>query len=76
MESSLDLDQLASEKPSNQDLNPYPANIFVKKINVICCIYSNALQTNFINTMDPDQIRLLLREQSDLGPYCLQYRLV
>ena len=41
------------------------------------CMYSNALQTNFImdaNSMNPDQPRrLLLKEQSDLGPYCLQF---
>ena len=33
---------------------------------------------NFImvaNTMNPDQTAPLLREQSDLDPYCLQYRL-
>ena len=29
----------------------------------VCCLYSNALQAKFI-----------LREQSDLGSYCLQYR--
>ena len=40
----------------------------------VCCIYSNDLLTNFVmeaNTMNPDQTAP--KEQSDLGPYCLQY---
>ena len=48
---------------------------FVQKMSVkdVCCICSNALQTNFImeaNIISPDQSA---QEQSDLGPYCLQY---
>ena len=42
----------------------------------VCCIYSNALQSNFFmeeNNINPDQTAP--KEQSDLGPYCLQYRL-
>ena len=42
--------------------------------------YSNVLQNTFAmsaNAMDTDQTahQMLLREQSDLGPYCLQYGL-
>ena len=46
----------------------------------VCCIYSGALLTRlhhgskYLFTMNPDQTALLL-EQTDLGPYCLQYRL-
>ena len=39
-----------------------------------CCIYTNVLQNTFFgeaNKMNPDQTV----GQSDLGPYCLQYRL-
>ena len=41
----------------------------------VCCIYSSALQTEFYyeaeaNTINPDPFW----EQSNLGPYCLQYR--
>ena len=50
------------------------ANIFVlKKVVCVLClmhIYSNALQTRIFhgsNSINPDQ--------TDLGPYCLQYRL-
>ena len=42
----------------------------------VCCKYSNAFRLNFLmeaNTMNPDQTAPW--EQSDLGPYCLQYRL-
>ena len=48
-------------EPSTFHFNPYSANNFVQKMSSaynICCIYSNALQTNFIieaNTMNPDQ---------------------
>ena len=62
-------------------LNVYPDYFFFAKkrssAHYVCCICSNALKTNFImeaNTMNPDQtapIRLLPKEQSDLGPYCL-----
>ena len=54
-----------------------PANIFYIKMMsayYVCCIYSNTLQKTFTmaaNGMNPDQ--LLLREQSDLCPYLLQY---
>ena len=54
---------------------------FVQKMSsadYVCCIYSNALQTNFIMdaiTMNPYQIAPNLREQSDRGPYCLRYKL-
>ena len=46
----------------------------------VCCIYSKVLKTSLIseaNTMNPDQTapNLVLREQSDLGQYCLQYSL-
>ena len=40
-----------------------------------CCIYSNALQSQFNteeNTMNP--VQTTPKEQSDMGPYCLQYR--
>ena len=42
-------------------INPYSANIFVKKIlsaYYFCCVNSNALQNTFsmeANTMNPDQ---------------------
>ena len=60
--------------------NHYSANKFLKyyimlSAYTICCIYSNALQNTFTkvkSTMDPDRTVL---EQSDQGPYCLQYRL-
>ena len=48
-------------EPSTFHFNPYSASYFVQKMSSaynICCIYSNALQTNFImeaNTMNPDQ---------------------
>ena len=55
----------------------FPKNV----IGLLCTCTSNALKTNFIteaNTMNTDQtapLRLsVLREQSDLGPYCLHYR--
>ena len=44
----------------------------------ICCIYLDALQTTVVNGIKHYGllIRLLPKEQSDLGPYCLQYRLL
>ena len=39
----------------------------------VCCIYSSAFQTGFYKNMNP--VQTAPREQSDLGPYCLQYRL-
>ena len=45
---------------------------FVQKMLSVfynCCIYSNALQTNFITEAN----NMNMREQSDLGPYCLLY---
>ena len=64
---------------SNSSFDPYPANLFVQKMPFayyICCTYSNALkkissQKQTLWTL----IRLLLREQSDLGPYCLHYKM-
>ena len=50
-----------------QYFNPYPANIFCPE-NVVCCIYSSALQTTFDHK---SKLYELLKEQSDLGPYCL-----
>ena len=50
-------------------------------VYVICWIFLQTFQTYFCiqaNSVDPDQtapktqIRLLLKEQSDLGPHCLQ----
>ena len=44
-------------------------------VYVVCWIFLQTFQTYFCilaNSVDPDQIRLLLEEQSDLGPYCLQ----
>ena len=41
----------------------------------VCCIYSSALQASIFvktNNLNPDQTA---REQSDLGPHCLQFRL-
>ena len=55
---------------------------FVLKMSAfyICCIYSNALQTKFENGIKhyeprPKGVFVLLKEQSDLGPYCLQFKL-
>ena len=42
----------------------------------VCCIFWDALKNTLTmgaNTMNPDQTALM--EQSDLGPYCLKYRL-
>ena len=53
---------------------PYSATIFfvLKMLSAfyVCCIYSSALQTTLCTL-----IRMFPWEQSDLGPYCLQYRL-
>ena len=61
-------------------INPYPAHIFVLKCFLL---FTSAayIQVHFrldffmeANNMDPDQTAL--KEQSHLGPFCLQYRLV
>ena len=42
----------------------------------VCYMFSSSLPTRFFvdaNNMNPDQTAP--KEQSDLGPYCLQYRL-
>ena len=54
----------------------------MSSVYVVCWIFLQTFQTSFCiqaNSMDPDQtaplwtqIRLLLKEQSDLGPHCLQ----
>ena len=57
----------------------------MSSVYVICWIFLRTFQTYFCiqaNSVDPDQtapaeavwsgIRLLLQEQSDLGPHCLQ----
>ena len=43
-------------------------------VSHVCCIYSNALQDYFWSWKQTvwTLIRLFLKEQSDLGPYCLQ----
>ena len=52
----------------------------MSSVYVVCWIFLQTFQTYFCiqaNSVDPDQtapllIRLLLKEQSDLGPHCLQ----
>ena len=42
-------------------------------VYVVCWIFLQTFQTYFcIQANSVDQIRLLLEEQSDLGPHCLQ----
>ena len=49
----------------------------MSSVYVVCWIFLQIFQTYFCiqaNSVEPDQtaIRLLLKEQSDLGPHCLQ----
>ena len=48
----------------------------MSSVYVVCWIFLQTFQTYFCiqaNSVDPDQtaLRLLLKEQSDLGPHCL-----
>ena len=53
-------------------LNPYLSNIFCPE-NIVCFYTSAAFQTK--QTVAMNTYQTALRVQSDLGPYCLQYRL-
>ena len=45
----------------------------MSSVYVVCWIFLQTFQTYFcIQANSVDQIRLLLKEQSDLGPHCLQ----
>ena len=59
-------------------INPYPAYIFSPEnvcllplLHILRCTQTNLITE--ANTMNPDQTAP--KEHSDLGPYCLQYRL-
>ena len=60
-------------------LNPYPATIFVLEISsafTSAAYTTSALQIRFFpESKLYGPFRLLQKEQSDLGPYGLQYRL-
>ena len=43
--------------------------------NVVCCIQVHFRPDYFMEANNMDQDQTALKEQSDLGPYCLQYRL-
>ena len=56
-------------------INPYPTNFFLSSKYCLLNKFAAYFQMPFItraNTMNPDQTAP--REQSDLGPYCLQYK--
>ena len=46
----------------------------MSSVYVICCIFLQTFQTYFFAYRQTvwTQVRLLLEEQSDLGPHCLQ----
>ena len=71
------LQRLSTDNTSKQSVYPHPPLYFILNILsafYICCIFSNSLQTRFFN-MEANNINPESWEQSDLGPYFLQYRL-
>ena len=63
---------------TDSPINPFPATIFVLKMSAFTSAAYLVMHFKLdffmeANMMNPDQT--VPKEQSDLGPYCLQYQL-